>query len=105
MRWDIMKNKSMMAIYVGISGFIFLLIGQYISDIPEPLTTVHIIMVYIFLALGLFMIIFSIVLGAKGYKRQKSPRVLRFIGVLFTPFLIILTITFFFLIGWAAFIR
>ncbi|MFJ7730882.1 hypothetical protein ACIQXF_03230 [Lysinibacillus sp. NPDC097231] len=100
-----MKSKSMIAVYLGIFGFISLLVAHYIGDTSgESLSTLQITLIYIFMALGTLMFIFSIVLGVKGYRHSEVSKVLRYLGILFTPFLILLTIAFLFLIGWAAFL-
>ena len=96
-----MKNKSVYAILSGMLGFAFFSIAQYMGDI-EVLTSNGI---YIFGGLGVLMFIVSIVLGVQGYRNSEGSRKLGCLGAIFTPFLIILTIGFFFLIGWAAFIR
>lgn len=100
-----MKNKSIYAILSGMLGFVFFSVAQYISDNIDFSASEQTTGIYIFGGLGLLMFIVSIVLGVQGYRNREGSKVLGCIGALFTPFLIILTIGFLFLIGWAAFIR
>ena len=100
-----MKNKSIYAILSGMLGFVFFSIAQYMGDNIEVLTSAQTNGIYIFGGLGLLMFIVSIVLGVQGYRNSEGFKKLGCLGAIFTPLLIILTIGFFFLIGWAAFIR
>ena len=99
-----MKNKSISAILAGVLGFVFFSVAQYMGDHIEVLTSAQTTGVYIFGSLGLLMFIVSIVLGVQGYRNRDASKTLGCLGAIFTPFLILLIIGFFFLIGWAAFI-
>ena len=86
-------------------GFVFFSIAQYMGDNIEVLTSAQTTGIYIFDGLGLLMFIVSIVLGVQGYRTREGSKTLGCLGAIFTPILILLTIGFFLLIGWAAFIR
>ena len=98
------KNKSIYAILLGILGFVFFSVAQYMGDYIEVLTSAQTTGIYILGGLGLLMFMASIVLGVQGYRNREGSKTLGCLGAIFTPFLIILIIGFFFLIGWAAFI-
>ena len=100
-----MKNKSISAILAGVLGFVFFSVAQYMGDHIEVLTSAQTTAIYIFGGLGLLLFTVSIILGVQGYRNHEGSKTLGCLGAIFTPFLIILTIVFFFMIGWAAFIR
>ena len=101
-----MKNKSIYAVIVGIVGYAFFLVAQYLADHLDSsaaelkLTS----SIYILCGLGLLMFIVSIVLGVQGYQNLKGSKAIGWLGALFTPFLLILTIVYFIVIGWSAFV-
>ena len=99
-----MKNKSIYAILSGILGFFFFFIAQYMGDDIEVLTSAQTTGIYIFYGLGLLMFIVSIVRGVQGYRKREGSKTLGCLGAIFTPILLLLTIGFFLLVGWAAFL-
>ena len=100
-----MKHQSIYAILLGILGFAFFTVAQYIGDNHLGVSTGQKAGIYLFGGSGLLMFIVSIVLGVQGYRNRKDSKVLGCLGAIFTPFLLILTIGYFLLIGWAAFVR
>lgn len=96
-----MRNFSTYAIIVGIIGILLFILAGVVSiqEGSEPLSTIRGTVSNGLLGVMLLCYIVSIVLGILGFKKKEVSIVLRCIGLLFIPIVIISIVSFLLLIA------